>query len=139
MTHACAAHLATCDHCYSCEVLGVCCASGAAAGRSSPSTRSDLDFLREAMAEDAANRTTFAELVYADHLNHSIVELVITAEERTSSESASYSPRTNAPLALPMPTTATSTPPTSDLAMVALPPPRESVLDLLLNRQDKKG
>lgn len=28
--HPCADHMATCDHCYSCDVLGICCCSSAA-------------------------------------------------------------------------------------------------------------
>jgi hypothetical protein len=28
VTHPCQDHMATCDHCYQCDILGVCCAHG---------------------------------------------------------------------------------------------------------------
>lgn len=52
MTHPCADHIATCDHCYSCDVLGICCCS--TAGRTPAVVSAAADDLLAEKLIDAA-------------------------------------------------------------------------------------
>lgn len=50
--HPCADHMATCDHCYSCDVLGICCASTHSTGDSPTVTADLVDTFRQTLAAD---------------------------------------------------------------------------------------
>ena len=61
MTHPCEGH--ACDHCYLCDVVGVCCA--AVPEGVSVDSWSD-DRLRDAVVVDAASTASLIELVHID-------------------------------------------------------------------------
>lgn len=65
MTHPCADHFASCDHCYSCEVLGICCAAVPNAQRSSIEAQgaTSPDVLHEAIVQDANTAPNLLELI----------------------------------------------------------------------------
>jgi hypothetical protein len=70
MNHPCSNHLSSCDHCYVCDVLGVCCASLSAKQRarleaSDPARRGRL---HEAIARDAQTTQSLPELVRQEAL-----------------------------------------------------------------------
>lgn len=75
MSHPCDGH--ACDHCYLCDVVGICCASVPAAGRASHSTSQHLPDVRQhdqrlldaIVAERQASRTnSFEQQVRAEVL-----------------------------------------------------------------------
>jgi hypothetical protein len=130
-SHPCASHINTCDHCYSCEVLGICCTSTPASVFVA-SAITDLGALRQAIAEDAADRTSFADLVQIDGLTRSLIELLAVAEERTSDVDTDSSQLAAAPA---LPAAPFDAPHPTPTAMPALPAAKESLLDLLINQR----
>jgi hypothetical protein len=73
--HPCADHMATCDHCYSCEVLGICCCSTATRSPAVMDAAAD-DLLAEHLFDAAEqDRVLGLDLVRAfavDHFNHAL-------------------------------------------------------------------
>lgn len=67
MTHPCAGHMASCDHCYLCEILKICCASVPAGQRMrlEAEHRAQHD-LRVAIAKEAETTPSLGALVAAD-------------------------------------------------------------------------
>ena len=65
MTHPCDGH--SCDHCYLCDVVGVCCStvSTPAAGAGSTAA-SDLEVLRRAIVADSDALAGLGQLIAAD-------------------------------------------------------------------------
>jgi hypothetical protein len=70
MTHPCAGHMASCDHCYRCDVLGECCAQTPAPGLSArPPTAVVVqrDVLHDAVIEDPKRAApTLGQLIRAE-------------------------------------------------------------------------
>jgi hypothetical protein len=66
--HPCAAHMASCDHCYLCDVLGICCASISPSQRAllAASVPAQWDRLRAAIVEEAGTVPSLDELVRID-------------------------------------------------------------------------
>jgi hypothetical protein len=66
--HPCAAHIASCDHCFCCEVLKVCCASISTEQRAQleADDRTQRDRLRAAIAKEAGTVPSLGELVRVD-------------------------------------------------------------------------
>lgn len=58
--HPCAGHMATCDHCYLCDVVGVCCAT-VPQGGGIDAQAVELDRLRQAIVSEAASTPTLAD------------------------------------------------------------------------------
>ena len=65
MSHPCAGHMATCDHCFCCDVLGICCATipAEARARLEAGVAPPPDPLYAAVLADAKTIVTLAELV----------------------------------------------------------------------------
>jgi hypothetical protein len=76
MTHACAAHMESCDHCYLCDVVGVCCmtvtsgqrAALEASHRAETSYRPGASIARDSLAAvgtliEAAETVSLPELI----------------------------------------------------------------------------
>jgi len=62
--HPCANHIASCDHCYCCDVLGICCAGLTAGQRARLEASAQApDRLRAALTEDAQHVVSLPELV----------------------------------------------------------------------------
>lgn len=68
MTHPCADHAASCDHCFVCDGLGICCASLLPAQRALllASAPAHWDRLRAAIAQDAQTAVSLSELVRSE-------------------------------------------------------------------------
>jgi hypothetical protein len=64
--HPCAGHMATCDHCYLCDVVGVCCMTAPATSQPAASPPDELTILREAIAEDGRSRSNLTDLIQSD-------------------------------------------------------------------------
>jgi len=65
--HPCHDH--PCDHCHSCEVLGVCCASSRTTAQSLGSVDSaQADGLRQAMLADQVHQASLSELLHVEAL-----------------------------------------------------------------------
>lgn len=66
--HPCADHLALCDHCYTCEVLRVCCCSLSASQRAQLEAEPHQPFagLAAAIVQEAGARRSLRELVRAE-------------------------------------------------------------------------
>lgn len=62
MTHPCEGH--SCDHCYLCDVVGVCCQTVA------PGQQVPLNVLHAAILADAGRIPSFAELVRSEAQRH---------------------------------------------------------------------
>jgi hypothetical protein len=64
-SHPCAGHMDQCDHCYTCDVLGVCCqAIGAAQHRSSDAQRpATPSVLHDAIVQDARTATSLSHRI----------------------------------------------------------------------------
>ena len=133
MSHPCQDHMATCDHCYSCEVLHVCCCasdSGLARVMAGPS---DLDVMSEAVKEDAHSHLSLSDLIRADQRIRSITELIRTAERHEYEMPETPHPSVSLPALL----AAASIAPEQKRATAqpALPAPRLSALDVLRNQK----
>lgn len=65
MTHPCADHMGSCDHCYLCDEVGVCCASISAADRARQEAEraASTDRLPAAIRRDAQAVPGLPELV----------------------------------------------------------------------------
>lgn len=74
MTHPCADHYATCDHCYQCDVLGICCASTRTPAAAQPIDLPDDDLI-EAFARDAHVGHPLRRAMELDQLRHRLVEV----------------------------------------------------------------
>jgi hypothetical protein len=68
MTHPCAGH--PCDHCYLCDIVGVCCQTVAGTAPATPAVvRIDPDeALRQAILAERGSRVDLAALVRAEAL-----------------------------------------------------------------------
>ncbi len=66
--HPCASHMASCDHCYLCDVVGICCATLTASQRAQleAAIQSPVGGLRVAIAEEASTVPSLPELVRRD-------------------------------------------------------------------------
>jgi|ERR1700733_3819547 len=66
--HPCADHMASCDHCYLCDVVGVCCASVPVAERAQLEAehRKPYTGLAMAITREAGSIRSVGELVCAD-------------------------------------------------------------------------
>jgi hypothetical protein len=71
MSHPCDGH--ACDHCYLCDVVGICCATvpHAAVRFSTPESR-----LREAIVQDAAGVRGLAQLIQDSPAEQSLIQLI---------------------------------------------------------------
>ena len=63
MTHPCADHMADCDHCYTCDVLGVCCATVAPGRARQSEAQARSERLHEAIIVDAGTVPGLADLI----------------------------------------------------------------------------
>ena len=63
MSHPCDGH--ACDHCYRCDVLGVCCAAVPSA-RPSSAVDASADQIRQAIAADQVAGASLAQLLSAE-------------------------------------------------------------------------
>ena len=69
MSHPCATHMDTCDHCYWCEEMGICCETVPLNVRQAVARHGntgDLSTLRRAIQQDLALRTDLAALLIED-------------------------------------------------------------------------
>lgn len=68
MTHPCADHMASCDHCWLCDELGVCCASVSAAQRTQLEAARNEPYagLVAVIVSEIGRVPTLAELLRAD-------------------------------------------------------------------------
>jgi hypothetical protein len=68
VSHPCTDHLASCDHCYLCETVGICCASVSSAVRAQleASHRHPYAGLTAAILTEAQARTSLADRLRAD-------------------------------------------------------------------------
>ena len=80
MPHPCAGHMDTCDHCYLCDVVGVCCASvpSSALASSTGSCQHD-DSLHEAVVAERLTVVNLAALVRAEALSSAASRLALLA------------------------------------------------------------
>ena len=81
MPHPCAGHMDTCDHCYLCDVVGVCCATvprSATASSSTDSCQHD-DRLHEAVVAERLMVINLAALVRAEALSSTAIRLALLA------------------------------------------------------------
>jgi hypothetical protein len=65
MSHPCAGHIRQCDHCYSCDVLGICCATVSAPQRAllEASTPAQWDRLCARIAQEAGTTPALSDLI----------------------------------------------------------------------------
>ena len=61
MTHPCDGH--DCDHCYLCDVVGICCATVPAAASSSSADLRPEDTLRQDIRDEAADSIGLSQLI----------------------------------------------------------------------------
>jgi hypothetical protein len=65
--HVCSGHMASCDHCYRCDVLGTCCAGAASPDLTAAQAQpSDLERLRHALTSDQRTQSSIPMLLHAD-------------------------------------------------------------------------
>lgn len=64
--HPCADHITTCDHCYSCDVLGTCCIAQPTDLSTESAPPDELSTLRGAIAKDSWNRRGLSDLIQID-------------------------------------------------------------------------
>ena len=81
--HPCVQHIDTCDHCRSCDELGVCCATTPALNVIAP-VLTNLDILREAINGDADTHTSLTELIRCDQTTSAVQQLIEDAEARNA-------------------------------------------------------
>ena len=81
MPHPCAGHMDTCDHCYLCDVVGVCCASVPSSAAASSCTGScpHDDRLCEAVVAERLMVVNLAALVRAEALSSAAIRLALLA------------------------------------------------------------
>jgi hypothetical protein len=67
-THPCSDHFSSCDHCFACDVLGICCASLSAEqqARLEADVREQDSRLRDAIRLEAGTVPSLGELVRLD-------------------------------------------------------------------------
>jgi hypothetical protein len=64
--HPCADHMDTCNHCYLCDVVGVCCMTAPAPTQAAVSQSDGLTILREVLSQDDQSRPNLTNLIQAD-------------------------------------------------------------------------
>ena len=90
--HPCAQHIDTCDHCRSCDELGVCCATTPALNVIAP-VLTNLDILREAINDDADTQPSLTDLIRCNQTTSAVQRLIEDAEARTSQRPSSSQTR----------------------------------------------
>ncbi len=104
--HPCAGHMATCDHCYSCDVLGICCCAGGTTSSTSSAftspvpTPGKLDDIQAAMRVDAAQESPLTRAFGADRIRRLLPALMNNEVGGLSVIEAAEKPPIE-PLALP--------------------------------------
>lgn len=126
--HPCSGHVATCDHCYRCEVLRECCLTvPTRADTQAAQYQEDLERVLEGIAADQADQPSLSELIQAEASDSLIRRLLAGAP---------------APEAVPAPLVRKSpqrtqqpAPALHRTAQPALPPANASPSDLLTQQQ----
>jgi hypothetical protein len=79
MTHPCASHMASCDHCYRCDVLGECCMTPVPGEAVHPPVVVvQRDVLHDAVIEDARSAApTLSQLVRAEGVRPRLAGLLL--------------------------------------------------------------
>lgn len=81
MTHPCADHMEQCDHCYSCDVLGVCCQTMQPSARSRPETvfrqRAPGEELRDAILAEAGTVASLGALVRQEAASQPVAPVLL--------------------------------------------------------------
>ena len=79
MTHPCASHMASCDHCYRCDVLGECCQTPAPSQAVCPPVVVvQRDVLHDAVIEDARRAApSLSQLVRAEGVRSRLAGLLL--------------------------------------------------------------
>jgi hypothetical protein len=79
MTHPCAAHMASCDHCYRCDVLGECCQTSLpGVAVHPPVVVVQRDVLHDAVIEDSRRATpSLSQLVRAEGIRPRLAGLLL--------------------------------------------------------------
>jgi hypothetical protein len=77
MTHPCTDH--PCDHCYLCDVVGICCMTVAAGRRVAAEAQSPAppDVLHDAIVQDAKTAPSLPELIRAEGVRPRLAGLLL--------------------------------------------------------------
>lgn len=78
MPHACADHMASCDHCYRCDVLGECCQTPLPGVAVRPPVVVQRDVLHDAVIEDSKSAApSLSQLVRAENIRPRLAGLLL--------------------------------------------------------------
>ncbi len=102
--HPCADH--PCDHCYLCDVVGICCASvasGQPAARLEADDRAQPEGLRAAIAQDAGTVPSLPELVRQDAGSPRVLSAAarLSLRPAPTADPLSHNSRKEAPYVIP--------------------------------------